>query len=99
MTGIVEENQRLVALLMVRTNLVSHRGDKIRKSLKVNIPKLHDVSLFRAQPHNSFLHIFTISLDLRKINEALEAFVLSALAIVGVSDDDPDVLCRPEFRY
>ena len=99
MASIVEENKRFVAFLMIHTNLVSYRGDKIRKPLKVNVLQLHNVSLFCTQSQDSFLHIFTISLNLRKINKALEAFVLSPLAVVGVCYYDPYVLCRPEFRY
>ena len=99
MTCIVEENQRLLALLMIRSNLVSHLIEEISKTFEVDVLALNNVSLFRSQSHNSISNILSIVFYLGKVYEVLESFIFPSLLVVGIRDDYPYLLSWLEDIY
>ena len=99
MTCIVEENQRLLALLMIRSNLVSHLIEEISKAFEVDVLALNNVSLFRSQSHNSISNILSIVFYLGKVYEVLESFIFPSLLVVGIRDDYPYLLSWLEDIY
>ena len=98
MARIVEEYKRLVALLMIRSDLVSYLIYEITEALEVYVLSLNDVSLFRTQSHNSFSYILSIFFYFRKVHEILETFVFSSLGIIRICDDNPYELGRLKDR-